>query len=66
MSLETDGKIIGRPKKRWLDNIAANINALQITEDLSVDQIDWRKQQLKKNPEQTRGRRTQAAENRRR
>ena len=63
LSLNVDGKYVGRPKKRWLDNINADMKALHITENLANDRIAWRVAIKQK---ATRRRPTPAAGNRRR
>ena len=42
LSYEVDGKYIGRPKKRWRDNINADMKALHVTEDLAHDRAAWK------------------------
>ena len=49
LSLEVDGKYRGRPKKHWIENVKADIKALQINEHLITDRIAWRTA-IKKNP----------------
>ena len=38
-----EGKYKGRPKKRWLDNIKADMTSINIDENLTADCAAWRR-----------------------
>ena len=42
MSFEIEGKHHGRPKKRWIENIKADMKILNIREELTNDRVVWR------------------------
>ena len=42
LSHEVEGKYLGRPKKRWLDNIRADMKSINVTDDLTDDRVAWR------------------------
>ena len=37
-----EGKYIGRPKKRWLDNVNDDLKQLNINAELAINRTDWR------------------------
>ena len=42
LTYEIEGKYVGRPKKRWTDNIREDMKWANVTEDLISDRVTWR------------------------
>ena len=42
LSQVVDGTYVGRPKKRWLDDITADMKSANVTKNLTADRMAWR------------------------